>query len=278
MPITLAPIPDEPFDVLLKTFNAGYRGYIVPLKLEADQLRGHISSQQIDLRASRIAYADGDPVGVALLGIREKRGWIGGVGVRPDCRGKGIGRKLMEGVLEAARGRGLETVTLEVIDGNKNAHELYRKLGFAETRRLLILECAAPPDVPDSDVTIMRVKPAEALAYYEVFHETANPWQRQAEALHPATEKLSGWAARRDDEMVAYGLGYAGEKGVQWVDVAAAPGETEALGALVASVHSEHPDVAARIVNLGEDDPLWPTLGRLGYVEKMAQFEMLLEL
>lgn len=274
MPITLAPIPDEAFDVLLKTFNAGYRGYIVQLKLEPDQMRSHIANQHIDLRASRIAYADGDPVGVTLLGVRGKTGWIGGVGVRPEYRGKGIGRRLMEGVLDAARGRGLETVFLEVIEGNKAAHELYRKLGFTETRRLLILECAMPAELPTSDAVVMRVKPAEALAHYDAFHEAANPWQRQPESLRPAFDKLSAWEARRDGETLAYALGYASEKGVQWVDLAAAAGEVEALGALVAGVQAEYPGAVARIVNLSADDPAWPLLSRLGYVEKMAQHEM----
>ena len=51
--------------------------------------------------------------------------------VRPAARRAGIGRRLVEVILEHARG-GVELVRLAVVTNNRTALQLYRRLGFAE--------------------------------------------------------------------------------------------------------------------------------------------------
>ena len=51
--------------------------------------------------------------------------------VLPDFRGKGIGGKLLDAVIEAAKTKGAGKVTLEVREDNPVAQGLYRKKGFA---------------------------------------------------------------------------------------------------------------------------------------------------
>ena len=90
---------------------------------------------------------DGDRL-VGVTGFRQldrektrHRGDIWGVYVAPDARGKGIGRGVMEHVLEHARGRVLQ-VHLSVTTGNSPAVALYEHLGFerygTEPRSLLV--------------------------------------------------------------------------------------------------------------------------------------------
>lgn len=57
------------------------------------------------------------------------------VAVPPDQRGRGYGRRLVEGAMEAARQRGARTMFLEVRDGNEAALRLYRSLGFTAAGR-----------------------------------------------------------------------------------------------------------------------------------------------
>jgi len=56
------------------------------------------------------------------------------IAVAPEYRGRGLGRQLLEQVLEDARGRGAERVFLEMRFNNP-AVELYQKLGFVPIGR-----------------------------------------------------------------------------------------------------------------------------------------------
>lgn len=59
------------------------------------------------------------------------------VAVHPAWRGRGLGRWMMEMVLERGRRQGAQTVLLEVRKGNQAARRLYESLGFTvlSTRR-----------------------------------------------------------------------------------------------------------------------------------------------
>jgi len=60
-------------------------------------------------------------------------GHILDVAVHPDFRGMGIGRLLVEKVLDECQKRGAEFVSLEVRPSNTSAISLYERLGFAVT-------------------------------------------------------------------------------------------------------------------------------------------------
>lgn len=53
--------------------------------------------------------------------------------VTPEHRGHGLGRRLVERMLDGARADGFETVRLNVSPYHERARELYRSLGFEET-------------------------------------------------------------------------------------------------------------------------------------------------
>ncbi len=55
--------------------------------------------------------------------------------VLPDFRGMGIGKALMEKILDYFSKKGLDTAELWVGDGNFRAMEFYRKLSFKESGR-----------------------------------------------------------------------------------------------------------------------------------------------
>lgn len=62
-------------------------------------------------------------------------GHILNVAVNPDCRGKGVGRLLVQRVLDDCCVSGAAFVSLEVRVSNVAAITLYRQMGFAEVGR-----------------------------------------------------------------------------------------------------------------------------------------------
>ena len=73
-------------------------------------------------------------VGMALMCtykvISGHKGWVEDVVVDQAMRGKGIGKKLMEKLLEAAHAKGVSEVLLFSADHRKAAISLYTQLGF----------------------------------------------------------------------------------------------------------------------------------------------------
>ena len=99
-------------------FNAAYEGYLVPFHIDERQLAFMDDAFDLDLDASRIAYRDGEAVGLGNLGLRGEDAWIGGVGVVTSARRSGVGEALMRALHEQARERGVRRVWLEVIVEN----------------------------------------------------------------------------------------------------------------------------------------------------------------
>ena len=60
---------------------------------------------------------------------------LANLAVAPKSRGRGIGRLLLSGVLDAARAAGVQYVYLEVRDSNERAIALYMAAGFGQFGR-----------------------------------------------------------------------------------------------------------------------------------------------
>jgi ribosomal protein S18 acetylase RimI-like enzyme len=113
--------------------------YVVPISFSEPQYAAHVAVNDIDLAASPIWYDGDDVVAAAVLGVRGRRG-LGGFGLVPEYRGRGLARELLADVLERAWALDLESVTLEVLEQNPSARQTYVTGGFKRTRRLLTYE------------------------------------------------------------------------------------------------------------------------------------------
>lgn len=69
---------------------------------------------------------------VGICGVKKifEEGEISNVAVHPDCRGRGISRRMLEMLIREAREDGVESFTLEVRAGNRTAIRLYESFGF----------------------------------------------------------------------------------------------------------------------------------------------------
>ena len=167
--MTLVPSDQFSYAELAELFTRGYEGYFVPMHFDEPTLRYMVDAWDIDLSRSRVA----PDAGICNLAIRGDRGWIGGIAVVPDQRRNGVGRALMEAVLEL----GPPTVLLEVIEANEPAIKLYESLGFEKTRVLEVWRVEAPH------------VPAES-ADQSALGQTDLPWQREDASLPPDYERV----------------------------------------------------------------------------------------
>ena len=83
------------------------------------------------------AFVGGELCGTAGFVIQESpkkrhKGLLWGMYVRPAARNSGLGRRLVEAVLQHASTRAVELVDLTVVSENLPARRLYESLGFVE--------------------------------------------------------------------------------------------------------------------------------------------------
>jgi ribosomal-protein-alanine N-acetyltransferase len=71
-------------------------------------------------------------VGYAVLWCIMDQGELANLAIVPEMRGRGLGTRMLESVIDTARRRGVETMYLEVRDSNAAALELYRRFGFSQ--------------------------------------------------------------------------------------------------------------------------------------------------
>jgi ribosomal protein S18 acetylase RimI-like enzyme len=67
-----------------------------------------------------------------------RRGALIGIAVDEDWRGRGIGTALMRAAEDWARGRGFDTLELDVADPNGAARRLYERLGYGLVAHTLV--------------------------------------------------------------------------------------------------------------------------------------------
>jgi putative acetyltransferase len=102
----------------------GFEGELAALPGDYARPRGR-------LLLARIA---GEPAGcVALRALADNDAEMKRLFVRPAYRGMGIGRTLVECVIDEARGLGYGHLRLDTLPGMDSAQALYAELGFAET-------------------------------------------------------------------------------------------------------------------------------------------------
>ncbi len=137
------PASDYPLADLAKFVNRGFEAYFVPIQFNPTILLNMIQKDGIDLTASRVLTADGQPCGIALIARRQAlhASRLAAMGIAREMRGKGAGSWFMDVLIREAHQRDDHEMELEVIKQNEPAVRLYRKYGFQAIRRLIGFLC-----------------------------------------------------------------------------------------------------------------------------------------
>jgi ribosomal protein S18 acetylase RimI-like enzyme len=274
-PIKLVPASKFTLEQLTAIYNQTRVDYMVPMPMNAARLSEYVAIYDVDLEHSFVAATQGgEMLGVAMLGVRQNRAWITRLGVIPNTRRGGVGRALMDKLIEQAAGLERDFIMLEVIKNNVPAHELFLKLGFYEIGELLILRRAPNLPLPEPVVAdAERLDRASSLLL--VGHDRGTqPWTNQSESLINAKEvsgirlKLAdgshGWLVYQRQKFSLNRFAFKTEKG----------DPATVAYALLSHLYSQYPRLDTQIENVQLNDPHLAGLQKLGFVESFRRVEM----
>jgi Acetyltransferase (GNAT) family len=208
-----------------------------------------------------------------MLGVRTDRTWITRLGVLPIKRKRGVGEALMRALLDATDQLDIPLTCLEVIKHNTPAHTLFLKLGFTETRELLILRRppGPPAEIPSAEVEWLDR--AEALALLAT--RSASPaWTNETDSL-ANIENLAGLSLRLPDGSTGWIVFEREMFILSHFVMRTSQDHTVALGqALLAHLYQRFPDLDTHAENIPLDDPQLSAFFDSRFVESFRRIEM----
>jgi ribosomal protein S18 acetylase RimI-like enzyme len=247
---------------LAALFTAAYEGYAIPFMVDESTFAFMVDAFDLDVDQSLVAVKDETAVGLANLGRRERRTWLGGVGVVQSRRREGIGELLTRSLLDRAAALGVTEMGLEVIVENEPAIQLYEKLGFVRTRELEVLAL----ERGDSDEAAVEVPFDAAQRLVRARREAEEPWQRSDETLaHLAGREPAPLGLAAGDAAAIYRP--SGES----VSLVQAAGDGPGLQAILSTLRAKG---TVSAVNYPSDGPVAAAMRAAGSRVTLRQYEM----
>jgi ribosomal protein S18 acetylase RimI-like enzyme len=273
--VKLIPVSQFTDEQLAAIYNQTRVDYMVPMPMNAARLAEYIKTYDISREYSLVAQThDGEMLGVNMLGLREDRAWITRLGVIPNTRRHGVGRVLMESLMQNAANLSVGFVMLEVIKNNTPAHQLFLKLGFYEVGELLVLRRSPLTQAVDPVVAdARRLDRADALTLVG-WDRGTQPWTNQSESLFNAFEVSGlyltladgsrGWMVYQRQKFLLTRFAFKTEVG----------DPATVAYALLSHLHNQYPRLDTQIENIQVNDPHLPAFYKMGYVEAFRRIEM----
>lgn len=276
--IALLPASAFTYEELTEAYNHTRVDYIVPMPMNAARLREYVKTYDIDMDASVVAVDGTEILGLSMLGLRAGRAWITRLGVISRKRRRGTGWTMVTHLIEQARLRQAKYIVIEVIKNNAPAHALFTKLGFNETRELLVLR--RPPGEPkmtDVNPEIKSLGYPEAMKLLKT-RQSEPSWVDESESLVNAGN-LSAFYATLSDGSVGWLVYQNTVFHLGRLVLQTEVGDPHQVGrALLHHLHNTHPVQDTKTENLPVDDPHWSAFKELGYIEMFRRAEMILPL
>jgi ribosomal protein S18 acetylase RimI-like enzyme len=259
---------------LTDIYNQTRVDYLVPMPMSERKMREYAHNYDIDFSQSAVAVRGNEPLGLALLGVREDTTWVTRMGVAPNTRQKGVGQKLMDKLIDNSGQMGAKLMTLDVIKGNKPAEHLFTKSGFQPVRDLLI---ARRPPKPVDIVT--HGTHIEVLGYRDAVkllgkRQDTPSWLTSTRSMVNAGNLSAlyadlpnggkGWVVYQNTVFQLGRLVFKIEAG----------DPTEVATALLENMHWRHPVQDTIYENFSATAPYWSAMQKIGYIVSFMRIEM----
>lgn len=276
--VELLPASQFTIEELVTIYNRGRVDYIVPMPMSVASLREYVQNYDVDLEKSAVGLLDGDPVGLNMLGVRPGRTWVTRLEVLPSKRGYGMGQRLMTRLIDHSRRLEASHIILEVIKNNVPAHCLFHKLGFRETRMLLVIRRPpGPPTHEAPDYTVQHLNQEQAIAFLDR-RRSIPSWLDETPSLVNAGS-LAGLRIELDNGDWGWLVYQKTPLQLRRLVLQTEAGDPHQVGlALTRALHIRYPDTDTKSENLPLYDPHWSAMQEGGYLEAFRRIEMRLDL
>lgn len=277
--VELIPASEFTFQQLTNIYNQTREDYIVPMPMSQAKMREYVHCYDVDLTQSVVAVSENGPLGLAMLGIRDDATWVTRVGVTPNGRQKGVGRGMMQVLIDNSRKLKAKTMILEVIKNNVPAQHLFDGLGFKVIRELLVMRRPpAPMNMsPPYNGHIKTLGYQDALSLLATRTDDSS-WITDNRSLYNAGNLAAlvadlpdlgrGWLVYQNTVFQLSRLILQTETQVP----------SKVAAALLQYLHWLHPTQDTSLENLAVDNEHWPAFKRLGYLISFVRVEMSLDL
>jgi ribosomal protein S18 acetylase RimI-like enzyme len=271
------------FRELHQTFIAAFSDYTVPFHHTEVQFRRHLLGNGVDLNLSVGCFAGQKMVGFTLNGFGQWNGrqtaYDSGTGMIPEFRRRGAGRAMFEFMMPLLRERGTRQILLEVITDNEKAINLYRALGFEETRKLLVLKAEQllkfEREFPRGVTVREIVRPDWNLL--RSFWDSEPSWQNSPAAIERTRDVKKIFGAFQDDKCIGHVV-FSGDSGKLTQLAVAKENRNRGVGSLLLSELQKNTGKknSLQVINLDESLAGAVRFFRnRGFTESLSQYEMI---
>jgi ribosomal protein S18 acetylase RimI-like enzyme len=188
--ISRRPVAECTAAQVANALTKSFEGYVMPVNVTAQGYERRFRPENVDSFASYVYFRETRPVAVVLVA---RRGWtsrIAAMAVAPDARGTGLGKLIMQNVIDEAVERDDRSVLLEVFEHNTPAVKLYEGLGFRPSRRLVGYHHDPEGAAPEVTDTMYELDPLAFARVVAREGEPGLPWMLAAETLSGAVSPV----------------------------------------------------------------------------------------
>ncbi|MCF6132547.1 GNAT family N-acetyltransferase [Flavobacterium wongokense] len=260
---------------LTTCFNKAFEGYFIPLKLEVQQLRDKIQSENILLEHSVGVTINNELAGFILLGINSKKniGYNAGTGIIPDYRGMKLTEKMYPHVISNLSKIGIKNHFLEVICENQKALKIYENLGYTITRKVICYKGkVAEPKKTDYKIQSIELPDESLVQPFWNHHPT---YQNSLGCIKSNSEKHTAFGVLNGEKLIGYIIFDKNTLRIKQFGVDKTHRNTGIGKQLFHTAQNQNPEAVLAMINVDEND-LETTrfLTNIGLSPFIAQYEM----
>jgi len=273
------------YQKIYQAFAKAFADYPVPFDMSLEDFVFMIERRGYNPDISFGAFYNEELVGFTLNGLRKWNNVLTaydtGTGVVKEHRKKGIAKQIFLQSIPVLKEKNIKQYLLEVMDINTPAIDLYKKMGFTETRKLDFAIVKTKEINFSKTNYLVDLEITETLAWnlFKTFWNENPSWQNSIESLNRKSNHFICCVAKHKDEIIGYGFIQKSNGDIPQFAVKK-EFRKKGIGSLILKKLSDYSYVNEfRVINsINKDEETNEFLKKIGILKDGGQLEMIMEL